>query len=300
MIDIFEEHQADRDKFQMIAFHDGSVKNFKELDEKLVAIKKQYWQNKDLPFPILLDASGETIKTFGLSHFPTTLLINPEGKLVGEVTAGELEKHLPEISTARRITKALDKNVVFQCDDTPLAAAIKMLTLRNAIPVRIDGPSLKEAGIDPEAKIPFKMTGQVSLRSALNLILSAYDLTFDVNEKEIIIRAKKKGEQITSTVSERQRNTNEAIEQKLQGKTTFDLQDKTLAEIAQHFEAQTQENFVLEPAARRAGALDPQQKVSGIAKDVSLSEGLKKLLDPAGMKIVVRDEVVVITPKSNK
>ena len=39
-------------------------------------------------------------------------------------------------------------------------------------------------------------------------------------------------------------------------------------------------------------------KVTGSATDVPMREGLHKLLDPMGLTIVVRDEVVVITPKS--
>jgi len=39
-------------------------------------------------------------------------------------------------------------------------------------------------------------------------------------------------------------------------------------------------------------------KVTGPVTDVPSREGLQKLLDPVGLTIVVRDEVVVITPKS--
>ena len=38
-------------------------------------------------------------------------------------------------------------------------------------------------------------------------------------------------------------------------------------------------------------------KVTGSATDFPLREGLQKLLDPVGLTIVVRDEVVVITTK---
>ena len=38
-----------------------------------------------MPFPILLDADSKIQQTFGVSHWPTTLLFDPEGKLVGEV-----------------------------------------------------------------------------------------------------------------------------------------------------------------------------------------------------------------------
>src|SRR5688572_30030557 len=86
MIDFYEQHKSD--KFEFIAFHDGSVKSFAELDPKMDKLVAEHWKGRALPFPILLDASGETIKKYGVSSFPTQILIDPEGKLVGE---GRLE-----------------------------------------------------------------------------------------------------------------------------------------------------------------------------------------------------------------
>jgi hypothetical protein len=60
------------------------------------------------------------------------------------------------------------------------------------------------------------------------------------------------------------------------------------------------ENFVLDPAARKAGTLDPAAKVTGMGTDVPLRSGLQKLLDPLGMTFLVRDEVVIITPRAGK
>jgi hypothetical protein len=93
LIDLYEAHAAHRDQFEIIAFHDDTAKNFAELDEKLKRIKKAAWGGKDLPFPILLDETGETIKTFGVNKFPTTILIDPDGKLVGESDESVLELH---------------------------------------------------------------------------------------------------------------------------------------------------------------------------------------------------------------
>ena len=64
--------------------------------EKLTALKKQYWGGKDLPFPILLDASGDTLKRYGIMGFPTTILIDPEGRVIrggnAKVLAEKLKK----------------------------------------------------------------------------------------------------------------------------------------------------------------------------------------------------------------
>jgi len=51
LIALCEDHAEHRDKFEVFAIHDKSVKSFDELDKKLASIKKQHWQGKDLPFP---------------------------------------------------------------------------------------------------------------------------------------------------------------------------------------------------------------------------------------------------------
>ncbi len=92
LIDFYEKEKSDR--FEILAFHDATVKSFEELDEKLATIKDKHWKGRALPFPILLDATGETIKQFGIHAFPTTILIDPEGRLVGEGSEVELKQAL--------------------------------------------------------------------------------------------------------------------------------------------------------------------------------------------------------------
>lgn len=71
----------------IIAFHDDSVASLEELDGKLTDIKEQNWQGRALPFPVLLDKTGTTIRKFEIRAYPTQLLLDPEGRLVarGEV-----------------------------------------------------------------------------------------------------------------------------------------------------------------------------------------------------------------------
>ncbi len=298
LIDLYETHAKNRDKFEIIAIHDGTVKDFKELDNKLTKVKEMYWRNRDLPFPILLDSTGQTIKDYGVHYFPTTILIDPEGKLVGEAAEEQLEAKLPELPLSVRLAKALDKNVTYSLDDPQLDQAIQMLSKSARVPIRLDKEKLKEAGVAPDAKVPYKMQGLVSLRSALNLLLDGLNLCCEQGDKGLVITARKNGSSQTEKLSEPQRACAERIQKTLDRKVSFDFQKKSLAEIAEYFEQKTQENFVLEPAARRAGLLDPKTEVTGSAKDIPLREALEKLLGPVGLGFVVRDEVVVLTPKS--
>jgi hypothetical protein len=58
-----------------------------DLKAKLATLVRGKWAGKALPFPVLLDRSGETIKTWGISAYPTTAIINPHGELI----RGDLE-----------------------------------------------------------------------------------------------------------------------------------------------------------------------------------------------------------------
>ena len=59
------------------------MKDFAELDPKLEPIVANAWKGRALPFPILLDATGKTLEAYGITAFPTSVLIDPEGRVVG-------------------------------------------------------------------------------------------------------------------------------------------------------------------------------------------------------------------------
>lgn len=103
MIKFYEEHKDD-DRFEFIAFHDGTVKTLEEMDAKLKekGIPEEHWGGRALPFPILLDSTGETIKKLGINSFPTTIAINPQGELVGEMHLDAFAKLLTEGEPERK------------------------------------------------------------------------------------------------------------------------------------------------------------------------------------------------------
>jgi AhpC/TSA family len=294
-MELYEEHKDHRDKFEILAFHVEYATDFADYDQKMKDVKKNIWHGKDLPFPVLLDATKQTIEAFGISAFPTTILIDPEGKLVGQVNEDEFEKKLPPIPASVRLPKALDRDVTTGIQNHSLNEGAGLLARAARVDIRLDVAALKAAGISPDAKVPFKMIGRVTLRSWLDLLASADNLTFVLNDKEILITTRKANE--APELSEPQKACAKRIEGRLDEKKDFNFKDATLEEVAQSLEELTTENFVLEPAARKAGKLDPSKKVTASNKDESLREGLLKFLDPMGLTFVVRDEVVVIKPK---
>jgi len=294
LMEIHEEYAEHRDKFVILAFHDKQAKDFDELDAKLAPIIRDVWQGKPLPFPILLDSTGQTVEDYGIVHWPTTILIDPEGRLVrGE--EGTLIQHLPPIPVARRIPHALDRQVGFGCDGIPLDRFAQRLAGMARLKISIDDEALKSAGIARNAPIPLTLSGQVSLRSWLDLALTPLGLVAVPGPEGLVVTVAKPGDAGTPDPSAPQKNCAERIGSKLDDKAAFDFRDRTLAEVAAHFEAKTGENFVLDPGDRKAGRLDPSTTVTGKADGVPLRDALKALLGPAGIEAVVRDEVVVFT-----
>ncbi len=296
LIDLYDAHKNHRDKFEIIAFHDGTVKDFADLDKKMESPKQKYWNGRDLPFPILLDATGQTIKDWGVRAFPTTLLIDPEGKLVGEAGEDALEQKLPSLPMSVRVAKALDRSIGYGIEDPKLEAACKILSGQGRVPIRLDLEDLRAAGVTSATSVPLTLAGSLSLRSWLNLLLEADGLTYEKDEKGIVIRRHKPGAP-PPELSAMQRACAKRIEKALDQKISFDFKDKPLSDVAKFFENKTQENFVLSPRDRKAGLLDPKMLVTGSAKDVPLREALAKLLGPLGVTYTVRDEVVVLTSK---
>lgn len=64
-------------------------------------MREKLWK-KPLPFPVLLDATGATTKRWGVHMFPTTVLIDPDGKLVRGGGEKLLEQKLSEPREVKR------------------------------------------------------------------------------------------------------------------------------------------------------------------------------------------------------
>ncbi len=299
LIDLCEDHAGERDKFEILAFHDGTVKDFAEMDAKNKHTKKTLWRGRELPFPVLLDAQkgahGATIEAFGINGFPTTILIDPDGKLVGQVSPATLEEKLAPIPLATRIPRALDRDVAFGMDGGKAEPIVKFLSEQARIPIKFDQAAIKKAGIDPDAATHLLISGNLSLRSWLELLLDPLGLEAEAGQDGVLIVPARKDR--ARELSEPQKRCAKRIEEVLGQKVSFDFKGATLAQVAAHFEDKTQENFVLDPSGRRSGLIDADATVSGSAKDVPLRASLELLLEPLGLMPIVKDEVVLIAKR---
>jgi len=103
MPDLFKIHDEFKDKgVVIVGIHvdgDGEVTTAKQLDEKLAEYKKDIWKGRDIPFPVALtsgkllenDARGGLADKYGIRGYPSTILIDREGKVVGKFHARDAE-----------------------------------------------------------------------------------------------------------------------------------------------------------------------------------------------------------------
>ena len=87
----------------IVAIHPDSIVNStKELEEKIEQLRKNHWNDLEIPFAMALDgggdcaiegtkqtAKGATTAAYGIQSFPTIVLIDKQGKIVKEFNVDE-------------------------------------------------------------------------------------------------------------------------------------------------------------------------------------------------------------------
>lgn len=83
----------------VIAVHDDSAESIEDMDQKLMMTREKLWRGRDLPFLVALDGGGRTVipgpsgrqtsgattAAYGVDSWPTTVLINRDGVLIGDI-----------------------------------------------------------------------------------------------------------------------------------------------------------------------------------------------------------------------
>jgi thiol-disulfide isomerase/thioredoxin len=88
LMDFYTKNKAKRSQFEILSIHDSSHKTVAAMKAEIAKIVKGQWKGKALPFPVLLDQGGKTVAAYGITAFPTEVLIDPQGRIV---EGGDLE-----------------------------------------------------------------------------------------------------------------------------------------------------------------------------------------------------------------
>ncbi len=111
MPELMELHDAFADKgLVIIGVHDDSVASIAEMDSLIEQARRDYWDGRDLPFLVALDGGGDTpiadtdatargatTAAYGITSFPTTVLIGRQGEVIGSMNASGAEEVLSEL-----------------------------------------------------------------------------------------------------------------------------------------------------------------------------------------------------------
>ena len=299
-IDFYDDHASDRDKFEVVAFHDKQAIDFNQLDEKLKPIIAQSWRGRPLPFPILLDTTGETIKNFGIRAFPTVLLVDPEGHLVrvpeDQSAENYLASRLAPLSSERRHARLLDRAMPLGIyDSARLADQVAFLARVGRIKIQLDAEELKAAQVDGNTPVPLELAANLSYRAWLNLSLAAFGLTYVPEGDGLKVVRRTPSNDALARPSAQQKEANDRVAKSLEKPVAFDFRGESLKKVMAFLQEKTHESFVLDPIGRHAGTIKREMTVSGSNDKQPLAIALKALLTPIGMTYVVRDEAVVLT-----
>jgi thiol-disulfide isomerase/thioredoxin len=102
LIDLYGEYRERG--VEVVALHDDSVESVEELDEIVTKLVKNQWNGRKLPFPVLLDGGGSTqipgsvhsvngatTAAYGVTSFPTTIVVDRKGHVVGTLDVRDLK-----------------------------------------------------------------------------------------------------------------------------------------------------------------------------------------------------------------
>jgi hypothetical protein len=84
MIDFYNEHAEQRDRFEIIGVCidiTGKLERIQDIDAELQPIVEKVWNGKKIPFPIVLDNTFKTWERFGIPGLGTAVLVDPRGNV---------------------------------------------------------------------------------------------------------------------------------------------------------------------------------------------------------------------------
>jgi hypothetical protein len=311
LIAFVEDHAAERAKFEIFAIHDDEVQSLRQLDRKLRDVKKKYWEGKSLPCPILLDGRKKTHELYGVEGWPTGVLIDPEGKVVGEASLSLLASKLTPLSPAQRWARERDlqKNVAwsFEPKEITLDGFAGILERWIGSPVRIDAAAIKAAGLGTNAPLPGVVIGSsITLRSIEELLLAPHGLG-------VVPATNGQSLEITRRVPTKERPSyfqklhNADLNKRLAGAAATNgdgdeplkplkIDNQSLLDALKLIGREYNLSVGIEAKAMHLGQINAEAKVSGTVDPAKLRRTLLKFVEPVGLTVEVRQEVVLLVP----
>lgn len=198
-----------------------------------------------------------------------------------------------------RALRALDQPAQVEVVDTPFKDLLAHLSRQHGVPILILRESYEAGYVLPDQPVTrhFK---EVSLRSALNLLLDPLKLDYRVTERgEILIFAAAKSAREERPVSKRQAAAAERHRLLLAKKiVTLEFVDTPFKDVIGWIADEVGVHFVLGAEALDAVKLQPDEQVTINLKNMPLQRALTAFLYPYGLDVELRDEVLLVTQRN--
>lgn len=98
-------HRRNQDiesEFVILSIHSSrDVTTEKEYRKKVDSIKRELWHGSELPYPVIIDRSGQTARDWGVETFPRLVIIDPNGKVTALKTLNSVQNAIRHSARAK-------------------------------------------------------------------------------------------------------------------------------------------------------------------------------------------------------
>jgi len=284
MAELQRAYSAHRDKFQVIAVHDKAVQTIKELDPKIGAIRERYWGGRDLPFPVVVDGTGDIATKYGIKAWPTMVLIDPLGRVAGHGGPEILLRKLPPLEPAAELEFKLNGTIPIMLSPSSLGASLNVFREHLGMKVELDDPALsaRQVALDDAFSI--------SNRSLLALTVEAAGAGYRIDGDTIRIGSVPRKHAETPVERAASRRLGRLLGQPI----ASEIRDLGLRAALAKLSEGSDDTILINPAVRSAAGFDADVRVVNVEKGVPLRTALDRILKPLGLRYTIRQEVIIV------
>lgn len=209
----------------------------------------------------------------------------------------------PMLESERRILRALDERGEVSFNAVPLSSVMKFFRDQYSVPIVIDDRSLESGSGTPDEPVVLELPS-VSFRSALNLILKPYFLTFVIENEVLRITTYEEAEKAgidpishwnpigPELASERK------IFQALNERGELSFNNQPLSAVMKFFQEAYGIPIVINERALEVENVTPDEPITLELPALTFRSALNLILEPLNLTYVIENEVLLITSKT--
>ncbi|HVU87599.1 MAG TPA: hypothetical protein VHD36_09775, partial [Pirellulales bacterium] len=114
------------------------------------------------------------------------------------VADGAIKRLMADEDSRAKILEHLEELTDLEFADTPLSDVVDYIKSKHEFEIQLDTKGLTDAAVDASAPVTKSLKG-ISLRSALDLILDDFDLTYTIRDEVLQITSREKADEILYT-----------------------------------------------------------------------------------------------------